>query len=182
MEAEQRIASQLDAGEQLLWSGQPAHGIRFRRGDIFMIPFSLMWGGFAIFWELMALRKSGSIFFQIWGVPFVLVGLYLMVGRFCWDAWRRTYTFYGVTNRRVLLITGFRSQSTSTVPLRAIPAITLSERRDGSGDVVFDTNDGRHVATGGFVSRGSSVPVMLEFILNAREVYDIIRKAQQAAV
>jgi hypothetical protein len=31
-----------------VWTGSPKQGIMFKANDIFMIPFSLMWGGFAI--------------------------------------------------------------------------------------------------------------------------------------
>jgi hypothetical protein len=40
--------------------------------------------------------------------------------------------------------------------------------------------DASHVATGGIVGRGQTVPVMFELIPQAREVYNIIRKAQRA--
>lgn len=180
--AEDKIAGTLDAGERLLWSGQPATGIRFRTADWYMIPFSLLWGGFAIFWEVMAFQDKAPLFFRFWGMPFVLVGLYLIAGRFIWDARRRARTSYAVTDRRLLLVSGSRSQVTTSLSLRTLPAITLAERADGSGDIVFDGTDARHVAVGGLVPRGSSVPTMFEFVPNARRVYDVIREAQLHAV
>jgi hypothetical protein len=42
-EAKQLILRELDVGESLLWAGQPRRGICFRGGDIYMIPFSLIY-------------------------------------------------------------------------------------------------------------------------------------------
>ena len=181
MEVEQQIAQQLEGGEQLLWSGQPGSGIRFRRADFYMVPFSLLWGGFAVYWEILAFRHESPLFFRFWGVPFVLFGVHLVVGRFILDSWQRANTLYGVTNRRVIIVNGIRTRRTTSLPMPTIPAITLAEREDGSGDVVFDTTDARHVAVGGLVPRGSFVPIMLEFLPNVRHVYNIIREAQQSA-
>src|ERR1043165_109328 len=90
---EQQLIPYLQPGEQLLWTGRPKGGVLFRKSDIFVIPFSILWGGFAIFWEIMA--ASGPFFFWLWGIPFVIVGLYLMIGRFFYDAKKREATVYG---------------------------------------------------------------------------------------
>ena len=45
------IQPELTSGESILWAGQPNTRVIFHKEDLFLIPFSLMWGGFAIFWE-----------------------------------------------------------------------------------------------------------------------------------
>ena len=50
-EATREIERRLESGERLIWSGAPREGLALRRGDLFMVPFSLVWGAFAIFWE-----------------------------------------------------------------------------------------------------------------------------------
>jgi hypothetical protein len=39
----------------------------------------------------------------LWGVPFVVIGQYMIWGRFLYDAWLKPRTYYGITNRRVLM-------------------------------------------------------------------------------
>ena len=53
-------AETLGFDEKLLWSGKPRQGFMLRSSDMMMIPFSLMWGGFAIFWETMAVSEEIS--------------------------------------------------------------------------------------------------------------------------
>ena len=82
-----RIQPELLSGESILWAGQPDASVAFHKEDLFLIPFSLLWGGFAIFWEAGVLGFWGQscpavpwTFGMIWGIPFVLVGQYLILG------------------------------------------------------------------------------------------------------
>ena len=180
-EAGQLMLRELEPDERLLWAGRPGQGLRVRRGDRFMIPFSLMWGGLVIFAVYDAFAEGAPLFSRFWGVPFTLLGLHLIVGRFLWDAWRRRHTFYGVTDRRILIRSGARFRTTTSIDLRTLPGLTLAERVSGAGDVVLDTSDASHVGCGGLVPKGSKIPAMLEFLLDARNVYDIIRRARAAS-
>ena len=48
--------------------------------DAALIPFSLLWGGFAFYWEYEVVTTRQFWVLQLWGIPFVLVGLYLVEG------------------------------------------------------------------------------------------------------
>ena len=104
--ADSVIRQDLRRHEQLVWSGQPPQGVRLRAADAFLIPFSILWGGFAIFWETMVVVVGAPWLFMVFGVPFVIAGLYLIVGRFWVDAGQRARTFYGLTDKRVIIVSG----------------------------------------------------------------------------
>jgi hypothetical protein len=178
--AETTIRRELGPAERLLWCGRPRPGLMFRRADLYLVPFSLMWGGFAFFWEYLAFGKT-PWFFELWGIPFVGVGIYLIAGRFFVDAKQREGTVYAVTNERVVILSGIFSRTVKSLNLRTLPDLTLDERADGSGTVTF----GMPAVTSSW-GAGKSWPGYpqtpgFELIPQARSVYDTIRKSQLAA-
>ena len=182
--ADQAISAEIAPGERLLWSGRPASGIRLHRGDVFLIPFSLLWTGFAIFWEITAVRSGAGTFFSIWGFAFVLIGLYFVVGRFIGDAWQRGQTAYGLTDQRAVIISRSLGggRQVKTLPLRTLSEVSLDERPDRSGTITLGAATGRMLPffVGDAAWPGSARPPMFEMIPNAREVYDLIRQTQHA--
>ena len=102
-EIENELRSNLSSSEKLIWTGKPKSEIMFRSSDAFLIPFGLLWFGFAIFWESNAIQTDGDYFFMLWGIPFLLAGLYFTVGRFFIDAKKRANTIYGIISDRIIL-------------------------------------------------------------------------------
>ncbi len=175
------VEQELSSGEKLLWSGQPRAGIRLRASDAIVIPFSILWCGFAIFWEWMVVSKGAPFFFMLWGIPFVLVGLYIVFGRFVVDAMTRKKTFYGVTNERIIIMSGLFSQDTKSLNLRTLTDVSLSARSDGSGTIIFGPvyPIGRWMPTGSWPGAGRYAPPAFDMIEGAKDVYETIRQAQR---
>lgn len=165
----------------MLWTGSPKPGIRLRPADAFGIPFSLLWGGFAIFWEITAINQHAPTFFVIWGIPFVLVGLYLIFGRFIVDSWTRKTTAYGVTSQRVIIASGFLRRSVKSLSLHNLGELTMTERRDLSGDITFGASvfPAASMMRGAWPGAGMVAPSAFELIDNVRNVHDIILQAQK---
>lgn len=170
------------SGERVLWSGQPKQGLALSAKDTFLIPFSLMWGGFAIFWNAMVWlapfsNGSGSDpgwFLKLWGLPFLVIGLYLIIGRFVHDARIRKKLFYAVTEQRVLVLRGSKITS---LDIRRLPRLELSEQRDGTGTLAFE---GGNLPWGGMNGFSWWLPALsstIQFfrIRNPRNVYELIR-------
>lgn len=133
--AQIELTGRLEHGESLIWTGVPRQGLVLRVFDLFLIPFSLLWGGGAIFWEATVLLQGAPLVAALWGIPFVLMGLYLIIGRFFVDARIRANTFYGLTDRRAVILSGIFSRTVTSLPLRTLSDISVVERRDGSGTI-----------------------------------------------
>jgi hypothetical protein len=187
-EAKQEIAGELDSDEQLLWTGMPRQGIVLRATDTFMIPFSLLWGGFALFWEAMAIFMVATVgepttfIFPLFGIPFVIVGLYMIFGRFLVDARARAKTYYGVTTKRVIIVSGLISRKVSSLDPRTLTDVALTERSDRSGTISFGPQHPFEWMYGGmqWPSMGRFGLPSLEMIDDARHVYKLIREAKDA--
>ena len=121
----------LAPGETILWRGKPAGGHLFGPQDLFMIPFSIFWAGFAFYWFFNALRVG---VFALFGIPFVCVGIYITVGRFFHMAHRRKHTAYVITTAKVIRKRGNRIDM---LDAKTMPAIHVTAHTDGTGTIRF---------------------------------------------
>ena len=177
------IQRELMPGEQLLWSGTPRTGIVFRTSDLFLIPFSVLWCGFAVFWLFTATRSGAPLPFVVFGVPFVAVGLYFVFGRFLLDAKQRGNTYYGLTSRRVIILSGVLRREVESLELTGLNDVTLSESRDGGGVITFGRVAGPWGAMRGWSWPGMEqyLPPCFELDGHVRWVYEQILGARAAA-
>jgi hypothetical protein len=182
-ELEELIRGELGTGEKLLWAGRPRQGFVLRAADVFLIPFSLLWGGFAIFWEASVLASGAPLFFSLWGIPFVLVGLYIMFGRFLVDAQQRAATAYAVTTERVVIASGIFARRVKSLAIDTITDVSLTERVDGAGTITFGPVPPFYWWYGGagWPGLGHQAVPSFELAAEARQVYEIIRGGQRAA-
>jgi hypothetical protein len=137
------VQPELMSGESILWAGQPRGSVIFHKEDSFLIPFSLFWGGFAIFWEASVLRLSWNhsngpaSLFILWGIPFVVVGQYLIWGRFVYAGWLKRRTYYAVTNRRVLVIQNGWKRQIAAAYIDSLPSLIKEGGSNGIGILRF---------------------------------------------
>lgn len=123
----------LAPGESILWRGKPEKGHLFHSGDALMIPFSIAWCGFAIFWFVTALMNA-PLPFALFGVPFVCVGLYITVGRFFHTSSLRKRTAYVITTQKVIRR---RGNKIDMLDAKTMPSIYVTAHTDGTGTIQF---------------------------------------------
>lgn len=180
-EVEQLLARELAPGEKLIWSGRPRQGVMLRASDAFLIPFSVLWCGFAIFWETGVVRDGAPSFLMLSGIPFVLIGLYFVAGRFVADAAERRKTVYGLTNERVIIVAGLFRRTVKSLNLRTLPEMSLTERADGSGTITLGPSTGFPSAGSSWPGHRQVAPPALEGIEHVRSVHEQLRQAQRTA-
>jgi hypothetical protein len=187
--AADQLAGELAPGEELLWGGGPDNSGWLYREDLLLLPFSLLWGGFAIFWEANAASEvSGpgpGWFFVLWGIPFVVMGVYLIVGRLFYRRWARSRCVYGVTDRRVLSLTrSWRGETRVRVLwLASYPPVAKHVGRGGTGSIDVGAMAAGRRQLGGLGSWPSALgrrvgaadeAIVLSDIDDASRVYELI--------
>ena len=123
---------QLD--EYLLWCGKPDRIHILGEQDVILIPFSLLWLAFSLFWEWQAIAYSDSLLMVLWGLPFIAIGLYLLFFRLIHQAYLLKHTAYAITNRQLIIIEGRRVHFYTPANL---PPAMLKVHRDGTGSLLF---------------------------------------------
>ncbi len=162
----------LDINEHLLWTGKPKTGIVLNTSDIFLIPFSIFWCGFAIFWVIGA--SQAGFLFALFGVPFVAVGLMMVFGRFIIDAKQRENTTYGLTQNRIIIKSGIFNSNIQSIDLKTLTNINLKEKKDGNGTIYLGPQQYSRMAPWGDGMNwwpGAQTTPKLTQIQDARQVY-----------
>lgn len=188
------LQAELSTGESLLWSGRPQQKVILHQQDWFAIPFSLMWGGFAIFWEWGVTGpwgNSGSShaapgFFVLWGIPFVVMGQYLIWGRFLHTGWKKARTYYGVTYKRVLVLNAGSNRRVTDAYFSNIDSVSLTTRTDGNGTIEFAPEPQSQSGWGSRNSRRGGYQIGIDLarlaffdIDDARNVYQLIQSQRE---
>jgi len=129
--------------EIVLWEDKPDTRVYFTPADILLVPVSIWIGYFFLDRGLsyvttaisLGYISAGIFVLVLWGTLFILMGCYLVLGRFLYKNWRKKHTYYGLTNKRVLVYV--RGRRIVTELLSEIPSLRKSIRRNGIGTITF---------------------------------------------
>ena len=130
------------------------------------------------------LRRLSS---TLWGIPFVIMGQYLIWGRFLYTAWKKGRTYYAVTNKRVIVVSIGFSRKLIDGYLRNLDSASLTLRSDGIGTIEFASAPlALSNWSFGRSYRGNQIDIDLSSLAffdipDARTVYQLIQSQREQA-
>lgn len=138
------IKPYLDGRESLLWCDKPVKKIIFTLNDVFTTLFGIFWLAFSLFWVFSAYMATSettgpSKIFPLFGIPFVLVGVYLLFFRHIVSYFKRKNIIYALTEKRVLVVHFGRSKYVQEYKYEHISNISLKTNENDVGSIYFFT-------------------------------------------
>jgi hypothetical protein len=173
LELASRIQSELQAGETVVWMGQPLLDMYIKASGC-LLAFGILSTGLIAMLATVGfflLRSAGTILLILSGLAFLVSGLSLL-GTPIWMKKRAKGTYYLLTNLRGITWepTIFGRAKISIFAPDELAKLTCEEKPDGSGSLVFRAdvvmdNDGYTTLRRGFLN-----------IDNVRVVEGLIRR------
>ncbi|MGB0064665.1 MAG: hypothetical protein WBP85_09490 [Terracidiphilus sp.] len=114
------------------------------------------------------------------------MGQYLIWGRFLYTAWKKARTYYGITNKRVLVLNAGANRRVTDAYFSSIDSVSLTTRPDGIGTIDFapetyaptSWNFNSRRGRGNQLGIDLSRPAFFD-IENARNVYQLIQSQRE---
>lgn len=139
---EAEFRKMLEPGERLLWHGRavrPKFGpgcAQFGMGAAFT-GFALFWTSLAwLFTRAGSQQDSMSYWFPLFGIPFILVGLWLLISPLLGRVAARK-TAFAVTSHRVVRLLIGRGRVSEDIAVTDIAGIETAVAADGRGTLVM---------------------------------------------
>jgi hypothetical protein len=110
---------------------------------------------------------------MIWGIPFVVIGQYLIWGRFVYAAWKKKRIHYAVTNRRVMVVQTGSSRQVASAYIDTLPTLIKESGSSGIGTLRFveSVPSGRNASWDGLAV--GAVPTLVD-IEDVDSVYHLV--------
>ncbi|MCB8923108.1 MAG: hypothetical protein H6662_16090 [Ardenticatenaceae bacterium] len=173
---------ELESGERIVWSGRPQQGIIFRSFDKFVIVFILFGLGTSIAWIYGILSNDIPKFLLIFMVLGIAQMLFMGVGSFLKDLQIRKNLSYALTNKRIIITSNSNAPKIRSLNLQSVSDMSLTQHHNKTGTILFGSapaNTYWIVSTSLHVFN-QNMPPSFDMIDDAKMVFDLIRKTQQA--
>ena len=170
-----KLQALLSQREELLWVGQPRGGLVFRGHDLYLVPVTLFQG--------VIMGTIGVFLLRTQEVVLVLIGLFLLslaflftIGRFLFDIYLRANTYYGVTNRRIIIHRTAPVIRTSSFDLHSLNNLRVDVKKGGEGSIYFVQSPPNALLSAWIFQPFSTTPLFaFDLIPDAQRVYELIQ-------
>ncbi len=148
-------------GEHVVWCGRP-DPLRLAATTIPSVIFGVPWTAFSVFWIYAAsgftfppdISEGGFSLFPLFGVPFVLIGLGMLLSPL-YKFYQAGKTLYIITDKSARIVIDGNSKSVRTFSGSDLKSLRRTEKSDGSGDLLFSKDisvfsKGRRTSSVGF--------------------------------
>lgn len=139
---QEAITRELDPRERVVWMDMPIPRF-FTPASTAAFLFAIPWTAFALFWmsgasgfKMPDFREGGFSFFPLFGLPFVLIGIGMLLSP-VWARRKALRTAYVITDRRAITFEGGWTTTIRSYLPANLQDLYRKERRDGSGDVII---------------------------------------------
>jgi hypothetical protein len=185
LQATGELQALIGPGEHVLWAGRPAQGVRLHSVDWLFVPFAVIWFALVVTWEIAVIVTGAPGYFVLIGIPLLLIGIFIVGGRFFWDAKVRAGQTYSLTDRRAIIGNSFPSNWVKSYDLTKLSEIIVAGQPGGAGTVIFK-EEGFRVFTGRRNGLGFIAPAQqgdrFDLISDAATVQRLALDARKGAV
>ncbi len=129
------VRHELRADETPKWIGYPIPKRYAIQEGLVPCLIGIPFTAFAVVWTLLAM-KSESLLSPLFGIPFILIGLYLLANPLL-KYWRALKTVYVITNQRLLILNGVLRPSQKAFAASDLGHLDVERKQDGSGNIIM---------------------------------------------
>ncbi|MGD9886881.1 MAG: helix-turn-helix domain-containing protein [Bacilli bacterium] len=123
----------LNAGEVIQWSGKPKRNPKLHH--LPLTAFGLVFLSFSIFWTIMASKMTSLM--ALFGIPFIIVGVYLVFGKKLQSRTINTQIYYAVTDERILILRHGGQDNLIQVNINQLTNVILTPSIDNTSSITF---------------------------------------------
>ncbi len=171
----------LAPGEKVLWSGKPELKLFVLRTWPLSIFGAVLLVAIIAF-ETTILTTEAPDFLALWGVPFALAGLYMVVGHFLVTYREWGHIEYMLTESRLLIRHGILSPAVAIYSLLGLPHTLIKMQSQDVGNIMFEPREGQGYGPWpGYQTMWPYTPgyiLGLMYIRNPQHVQQAIEKAR----
>ena len=163
----------LGTGETILWSGKPKKSAFIATKSLAMLPIAVLWMIFD-FTAIAGVISGGANLFLLAFFAVHLMPVWIWLANVITASRRWRNTTYYVTNRRIILQSGFLAVNEESLFYKDIRNVRVSvdilDKVFGTGDICFNTDLAYHN------NRKAQAGSRMEDLENAQTVYSNIQR------